>query len=303
VIQPDRVYGDPSKFRAALTDRVRWLAHLRDELRPLRGETSTRIAEPVVVESLTDSVNFWSPFEEFESRFSRWSHGLWKLLERHLGRERASQLFGAPSLGSTGRRRQRTPAAALADFDARLARADTVVASALALVNRSRRRVDAVAPAALRLDELRAAELVDPTVLDGYEQRVASLTTPRAQRDAFGAAKELLEAVFAAVLERLEEPQPTRQETFPDIAKRVRRALRARSGYSPEEGADALERIETSFANLESTLAELRNKYSWGHGRRRHPGGLRPRHARLALDVSETYVRFLVLSLDDLQLL
>jgi hypothetical protein len=46
-----------------------------------------------------------------------------------------------------------------------------------------------------------------------------------------------------------------------------------------------------------------RNAYGRGHGRPAYPPGLEPRHARLAADAAETCVRFIVSTMDDLELL
>jgi hypothetical protein len=50
-------------------------------------------------------------------------------------------------------------------------------------------------------------------------------------------------------------------------------------------------------------LAEWRNLYGRGHGRTRYPSGVKPRHARVAVDTAETFIRFIVTTMDDLQLL
>jgi hypothetical protein len=76
-----------------------------------------------------------------------------------------------------------------------------------------------------------------------------------------------------------------------------RRAVR-----TDPEGEETLDKAQAAFANLVVFLAEWRNAYGGGHGRSEYPPGLKPRHARLATDAAETCARFIVTTMDDLQL-
>jgi Abortive infection C-terminus len=69
------------------------------------------------------------------------------------------------------------------------------------------------------------------------------------------------------------------------------------------QGAATLDKAQAALANLVTFLAEWRNSYGSGHGRRSYPPGLTTRHARLAADAAETCVRFIVTTMDDMQLL
>jgi hypothetical protein len=69
------------------------------------------------------------------------------------------------------------------------------------------------------------------------------------------------------------------------------------------KGEDALSKALAGFANLVTFLAEWLNLYGDGHGNRSYPSGLLTRHARLASDAAKTVIRFIVTTMDDLQLL
>jgi hypothetical protein len=75
------------------------------------------------------------------------------------------------------------------------------------------------------------------------------------------------------------------------------------AGTSDPKGAATLDKAQASLASLATFLAEWRNAYGRGHGRSQYPPGLAARHARLAADAAETCVRFIVTTMDDLQLL
>ena len=69
------------------------------------------------------------------------------------------------------------------------------------------------------------------------------------------------------------------------------------------EGQESLDKAHAALGNLVTFLAQWRNAYGRGHGRAKYSPGVTKRHARLAADAAETCVRFIVSTMDDLQLL
>jgi hypothetical protein len=62
-----------------------------------------------------------------------------------------------------------------------------------------------------------------------------------------------------------------------------------------------LDRAQAALASLVTFLAEWRNAYGRGHGRKKYPPGLKPRHARIAAGAVEICIRFIVTTMDDLE--
>jgi hypothetical protein len=104
-----------------------------------------------------------------------------------------------------------------------------------------------------------------------------------------------------AALNRLDASYAARDE-LPVLMKKWRTAI---GDVAPpdSQGKATLDKAQAALANLVKFLAEWRNTYGRGHGRRQYPPGLSARHARLAADAAETCVRFIVTTMDDLQLL
>jgi hypothetical protein len=82
--------------------------------------------------------------------------------------------------------------------------------------------------------------------------------------------------------------------------KKWRKAIGRLAPPDPE-GEDTLDKAQAGLGSLVTFLAEWRNVYGRGHGRPQYRPGLAARHARLAADVAETCVRFIVTTMDDLQ--
>lgn len=273
-----------------------------DEIALLRQRPAPRRRADGTI-SLRAYAEFWPPIEQLDSRCVRWIAGVRTFFAAHLGDRRSSELLaGRPE--RPGHESLSQDETRLLDWiEGTLTTVTKTLEDVLQTLPAGRSTTVDVGVAGIRLDELRASRLIDGAVLDGFEQRAGSLRTPRSHRDAFLIATGLLSAVFESVLERLQEPPPTKKEPFDAVAKRVRRALAKRSGHAPLGGEHALNRIETGLNQIEQALAELRNSYSWAHPRRSSPVGVRRRHARLALDLAETYARYLVATLEDLGLL
>lgn len=154
-----------------------------------------------------------------------------------------------------------------------------------------------------RLDELRASGLVTPEAVDGYAERMGKIRTRPQMAGAIGASKEVVEATLKAALALLGTP-PAPGEKFPTLVKDYRDAVASNPRYAPDPNTrTVIEDIERRAATLIDSLAPLRNRVGDGHGHLQYPKNLSRRHARLAADAAETYVRFIVLTLTDLGLL
>ncbi len=154
-----------------------------------------------------------------------------------------------------------------------------------------------------RLDELRASGLVTPEAVDGYADRMGKMRTRPQMAGAIGASKEVIEATVTAALVLLGSP-PVPNELFPKLVKQYRDAVASNPRYAPDPNTrNVLEDIERRAATLVDALAPLRNRVGDGHGHLHYPKNLSRRHARLATDAAEIYVRFIVLTLTDLGLL
>lgn len=162
-----------------------------------------------------------------------------------------------------------------------------------------RRGVATTANASARFEELHASGLVSEQVIDDYTKEMRSPRTPKQLHNAIGAAKELTEATLRAALDRLDASY-SRTDDLPVLMKQWRTAI---GSLAPpdSEGKTTLDKVQAALANLVQFLAEWRNTYGRGHGRRQYPPGLSARHARLAADSAETCVRFIVTTMDDLQ--
>ena len=148
-----------------------------------------------------------------------------------------------------------------------------------------------------RFDEIRASGLIDAGVIDGWTKDSANLRTPKQIADAIGTAKEIAEAVLRAALDNLGVPWK-KTDGLQQLMKSWRVTTQVKS--LDAQGARQLDQAQAALGNLLAFLAEWRNAYGRGHGRSRYPAGLRPHHARLAVDVADTMARFVVLTMDDL---
>lgn len=111
---------------------------------------------------------------------------------------------------------------------------------------------------------------------------------------AIGTAKELVETICKTIL-------GDRKIVFTDdmdvglLVKLARKEL----DIIPEsisdsiKGADIIKRLLSNLGNVAQGLAELRNLYGTGHGRRGSNKGLNARHARLAVGSATTLALFL----------
>ena len=138
-------------------------------------------------------------------------------------------------------------------------------------------------------------------MINDHAKDMVSPRTPKQLADAIGSAKELTEATLRASLDRLGETYKP-NDTLPALMKKWRTAVGKVAPPDPL-GEDALNKALAALANLVTFVAEWRNTYGRGHGKTRYPPGLTTRHARLASDSAETCIRFIVTTMDDLELL
>ena len=152
-----------------------------------------------------------------------------------------------------------------------------------------------------RFEELLASGLVDRQVIEDHARDMRAPRTPKQLANAIGAAKELTEATLRAAIDHAGASWKPRDD-LGVLMRTWRQAMLKKAAPDPE-GEEALSRVQAGLGSLITFLAEWRNPYGDGHGRTRYPPGLRDRHARLAIDAAETAIRFIVTTMDDLQLL
>jgi hypothetical protein len=111
---------------------------------------------------------------------------------------------------------------------------------------------------------------------------------------AIGTAKELVETACKSVLLGLGET-PESAWDLPRLVKETGKALRVTPADIADDApaAESIRRTLGSLGGIVAGLAELRNSYGSGHGKPMGAGGLRPRHARLAVGAASTLAAFL----------
>ena len=294
-----RVFGDAATFRRKLRERVRNGRLMADELLGARERlTHTPDGKPRgLVGGLLREVKEAMAVQPFESRLESWQRGNTSLLRNHLGKA---------AEGVVGKYHN---ADIKANAASRIDSVEAAIASDISALDEllgalgPGRRTNTIGPVGIRLDELEASGLLDPEVIEAFRQRMSQLGTRRGVSASIGAAKELVEAVHKAALGCLDEPPPKPRDDFLLTAKRVRMALDRKQPAPDANGGNTLLHFQIHQAGLLQDLDEWRNLFGDGHGRTSFPRALATRHGRLAIDIAETYVRFLVTTLGDLGLL
>lgn len=112
---------------------------------------------------------------------------------------------------------------------------------------------------------------------------------------AIGAAKEAIEATAKHVLTEAGETL-TGRESVPDLVARTQKTLDVHSStVAPtKKGADTIKRTLAGLSQAALGVNDLRNDYGSGHGRPTRATGLSPRHARLAAQSADGWVRFML---------
>lgn len=111
---------------------------------------------------------------------------------------------------------------------------------------------------------------------------------------AIGSAKELVETCCKTILADRGKPAKGTEDVL-DLVKatRVELKLVPDEATSAAKGADTIKRILNNLGTVAQGLAELRGLYGTGHGRDGKAKGLKPRHARLAVNAASALAVFL----------
>jgi hypothetical protein len=296
-----RVIGDPTRFRTQLRLRIQTGGHVLAELASVRERLAAEYAHESAPADgkLKREVRTDNLLSVVRKRQVKWIRSSEDLVERYLG------VAGVDYFDYL------KPGKAPAEWSAQLdwwERLDQSLVDALkellSRVPRSRQR-RSPADSLIQAPELEVSGLLEPELVQAYLSRMSSVRTRRATSQAIGAAKELVEATLEGVLHILNEPAPRPRDDLLGTAKRVQVALRDRGLLvAPDaQGIQSTANWQTHLLALIQDLAEWRNDYGTGHGHRKLPSGLAPRHGRLASDAALSYVRFLVVTLDDFGLL
>jgi hypothetical protein len=112
---------------------------------------------------------------------------------------------------------------------------------------------------------------------------------------AIGAAKEAIEATAKHILTAAGEPVGD-AEKMPGLIARAQDALgvHAKAVDGSKRAADSIKTILGSLSKVALGVNELRRDYGTGHGRPRRAAGLTVRHARLAAQSADAWVRFML---------
>lgn len=151
-----------------------------------------------------------------------------------------------------------------------------------------------------KLAEDLIVNLRDPAAIREHLRRLQGMadTDPPL---AIGTAKELVESTAKTVLLQLGRPLNDKAD-MPALVRQAQEAL----GLLPTpstagpDGTQALQRILGGLMNITNGLGELRNRgYGTGHGPGGKRVGLRPRHARLAVNAAMTWCGLILDTLGD----
>ena len=142
----------------------------------------------------------------------------------------------------------------------------------------------------LEVDEQLIANLRDPEAIREHLRRLQGI----AETDpplAIGTAKGLIESTAKAVLQEVGQVVDNKDD-LPALVGKAQDALglHPRSTSVGPDSTEAVRRILGGMITVASGLAELRNRgYGTGHGPAGKRVGLRPRHARLAVNAAVTW--------------
>lgn len=286
-----RIYGNERKCKALITRYIASADDLLDQAEGVRNRvTATEDPESIVAFSME---------LDWGKDFRQWFIRTWRGMSKYLqdGMPGALPVLAAGLPPDSGKPRHTI----VLDNGVPWLREARGELDALRAALGAHRGVTAHASAPARFEELQASGLVNDDVIADYAKDMLTARTPKQLHRGIGAAKELTEAALRGALDRLGEPY-ARGEELPALMRKWRKAL-GRVAPPDHEGQDALDKAQAALANLVTFLAEWRNAYGSGHGRKQYPPKLSARHARLAADAAETCVRFIATTMDDLQLL
>ena len=88
----------------------------------------------------------------------------------------------------------------------------------------------------------------------------------------------------------------TGKEDLPQLVKKTAKELRLTPADIPDDAkaAENIRRLLSNLATITHGVAELRNSYGTGHGKKATSKGLNPRHAKLAVGSASTLAIFLI---------
>jgi len=111
---------------------------------------------------------------------------------------------------------------------------------------------------------------------------------------AIGTAKELVETCCKTILADRKIPISSTDD-IPKLTKATFKALNLvpEDVHEATRGADVIKRLLSNLGTIGNGIAELRGLYGTGHGKEASAGGLKSRHARLAVGAAATLVTFL----------
>ncbi|MCK5296248.1 MAG: abortive infection family protein [Alphaproteobacteria bacterium] len=117
---------------------------------------------------------------------------------------------------------------------------------------------------------------------------------------AIGSAKEMIESVCKAILEKFGDEDISSNE-LPKLVKKTCTKLKLIPEDIPNSvrGANKIKIILSNLAAIAQQTAELRNLYGSGHGKTGSHRGLSPRHARLVSGAASTLALFLLETYED----
>lgn len=153
--------------------------------------------------------------------------------------------------------------------------------------------------ASLRLAPEDLSALTDPAAIETHLRRLHASVDADPEH-AVGVSKELVESTVKLVLQEL-GVEFDNSADLPQLAKQAQKELGLHPGMlSPTtKGLDASRRVLTGLTQIAIGIAELRNLYGTGHGRTTPTAGIKPRHARMAVDAATAYCRALLATLGD----
>lgn len=284
-----RIYGDETKFRRALAQYVKRADELLDQAVGVHKRMEAMDADSLVVASLFAG-------SDWGDAVSRWRTSVIRGLDQYL-HEQADGVLPLTSSWPRGDDGRRVTHLGLKEGHPWLEAARSELVALQDSVGVRRAIASHARPA--RFTELRSSGLVEEKVIADYEKAMLNPRTPRQLSNAIGSSKEITEAVLRAALERLDVGW-VKGDGLTALMKKWRQSVDELAPPDPSS-RHILDQAQSALGNVVRFLAEWRNDFGTGHGRPQYPPDLRVRHARLATDAAEMSVRFIVLTLDDLQ--
>ncbi|WP_280183764.1 abortive infection family protein [Nocardia cyriacigeorgica] len=144
------------------------------------------------------------------------------------------------------------------------------------------------------------SNLRDATVIFQHLERIEHAVIRDDPALAIGSAKELVESSAKLVLSERGLPVDDGAD-LPKLVVLAEEALQLhpKQAKPGPDGTQTVRKVLGAAQTITSGIAELRNDYGTGHGRKSPPSGLGPRHARLAVNGARLWCQFLLDTLGD----